>query len=447
MIAADSYDLSVIGGGISGSLVVIKLLQSLEISKANQTSPKRIVIFDRMGDFGAGIPYGEKSSEPGFLLIDTVAKSTPPEFQTWLKAKRNELIAELQAQTDTAVKTWLSENRAALSEGKIDELFVPRRLFGKYITDLLFKQIRQASDAGLASIKLVHDEVVDLKPLDTRGFIVSTQTETFFADTTVVAVGNIPRAAHSELSVTDGYIHDLWEQGYSTIDLAINKISARLGRPLDLVISGSGATAGEVVYYLAHAPKLLPALRSIQVVSRSGYLAGGGAGSATNMTEPPKAYAVARPAAREYTSAASRLTKTGLLSSLLAKIEPTPKRTEDGRLALPTDADNKCKVFADIIVNCMGSGILRKTRSPLLSAMCLPERGFRINHLGVGFKTSDGAAHPNGCFVIGPLQNLEAVETHVESIHGVYRATAELNELLCKRLEIHRPMRSKGTPA
>jgi hypothetical protein len=87
----------------------------------------------------------------------------------------------------------------------------------------------------------------------------------------------------------------------------------------------------------------------------------------------------------------------------------------------------------------MGSGELDSTSSPLLAGMSRSERRFRINHLGIGFQLRAGSAESadaEGCFVIGPMQNEEEIHTHVESIHGVYRAANSLVPRLHARFQM-----------
>lgn len=430
-------DLAIVGGGLSGSLVVIQLLERLRQRGGSGADPARLVVFDRLGAFGGGIPYGDLHAQPGFLLIEPAAESTAPEFQEWLIRNRELLLGQLSASEDTALNAWVRENGAQFSRGHIDDLFIPRRVFGQFIRTRLRAEMDAAAAERTADIELLHEEVLSLEICAGGGFQLLTAHSIAHAATTVLAVGCVPRAACADLSVTDGYVHDVWDQGYAGVNAAIDARAQESGRLLDLLIVGSGASAGEVVYYLKHSPQLLAKLRSIRVVSRSGYLAGGGAGAAAGHLPPPDSWALKRRSAREYTAAARALADSGLLSSVAAIISPPPHRTADKRLELRSACGPGAPLLADVVINCMGTGELDTTSSPLLAAMSRANPGFRINPLGIGFQLREGSAETAdaaGCFVIGPLQNEEEIHTHVESIHCVYRSATSLVPRLCARL-------------
>ena len=441
-------DLAIVGGGLSGSLVVIQLLERLRERGSSGSAPARLVLFDRLGAFGGGIPYGELHAQPGFLLIEPAAESTSSEFQDWLIQNREILLAQLCASEDTALKAWVQENGAQFARGHIGDLFIPRRLFGQFIRTRLRTVTHAAAAERLAEIELLHEEVLSLEVCTNGGFRLLTASSIAHAATAVLAVGCVPRAACAALSVTDGYVHDVWDQGYAGVNAAISARAQESGRLLDLLIMGSGASAGELVYFLKHSPRLLAKLRSIRVVSRSGYLAGGGAGAAPGHPLLADAWALKRRSAREYTAAARALAQSGLLSPVAAIISAPPRLTADKRLELLPASGTGAPLLADVVINCMGTGELDTTSSPLLAAMSRTNPGFRINRLGIGFQLREGSAETadaEGCFVIGPLQNEEEIQTHVESIHGVYRSANSLVPRLCARLNI--AMTSTGATA
>jgi uncharacterized NAD(P)/FAD-binding protein YdhS len=431
-----NFDLAIIGGGLSGSLLTVDLL-----GRPVGNRPLRIFNCDRDGAFGRGVPYGERHAQPGFLLIESVAQSTPREFQQWL-AQHAARLARMAADCeDAALRAWAADNFPAISAAKFDGLFVPRRWFGQFMHERHTAAIARAADSGAAAVTLVHGECVDLQPAQDTFVVTLKDGNTIRAKLVVLAIGNIPRPALASPGLEEGYLHDIWKQGYDAVMRVLADRFAALRRPLDVKLIGSGATAGEVVYFLAHRPQLLELIRSLEVVSRSGYLAGGGA----QLGEPAReirADAAARPAAREYVEASRRLAQAGVLSSNPLEIGDAPRRLENGRLALmdksrPGEAARE----ADVIVNCSGSGDIDVTSSPLLRNMLASGLCFRPNRLNAGFEMRSRfeTAHAPGCFVLGPLLNQEAVETHVESILGVWRAVDGLAPALHARLMLLSP--------
>lgn len=424
-----TWDLAIIGCGLSGSRLLINLLEEIEKTGKN-VEPKHIIVFDSSGDFGTGFPYAKNSCEAGFLLIDTVAKSTPAEFKDWLIEQREDLLAYMEADSDPALKAWLSNNSQAFAAGKVDNLFIPRRLFGKFHETKFQNVIKRSQSQSGIQLSFQHKEVLELLPQAQTGFRLRTSDAEYLVHNTVLAPGCIPRK--NVTFAPRSYIHDLWQGGYQVLDKMIDSRQQQFQRNLDVLLLGSGATAGEVIYYLRHSPRL-SALRSLRVLSRSGYLAGGGAGLAENSEYAPE-HSRARPAAREYILASKELHSNGLLSSLAMAFEPLPTLQTDERLRVTNLAGDK-NITADIVVNCTGSGELSNTRSPLLDKL-FRNSEFHVNHLDIGFELRDGSAHPNGCYILGPLQNLEDVDSHVESIHGVYRAAAGMSQTLLKQWQL-----------
>lgn len=429
----DIHDLAIVGAGLSGSLLTVRILEGL----ASRAERLRILNCDRDGAFGRGVPYGERHTQPGFLLIEPVAKSTPPEFQQWLLAHRGALARQARESTDTALRLWAAQSADALEGGRMDDLYVPRRWFGRFAQEMHATALERARAAGTAEVALLPDECVDVRA-EGDGFELRFRfAPPARAGLVVIAAGNIPRAVPAGApGLADGYLHDLWQQGYAGLAGMLTRRFQGLDRPLDAVLLGSGATAGEVVYFLAHQPALLQCLRSLQVVSRSGYLAGGGAQRDSDRREI-RADAAARPAAREYVAASRRLAHDGLLATRALDVSPVPRARDDGRLDLVDRTSGEPVIHADVIVNCSGSGDIDATASQLLNNLLAPGRPFRPNRLKAGFELRPGTyetAHVDGCFIIGPLLNEEAIETHVESIHGVYRAVDRLAPVLLERL-------------
>lgn len=429
-----NYDLAIIGGGLSGSLLTIQILERW---REHRGRALRIFNCDRDGAFGRGVPYGERHTRPGFLLIETVAKSTPATFQQWLHANHAELVRSARESDDAALRAWAEANDAALAQARFDELYVPRRWFGQFTRERHAQALASAQADGVADVTLVHRECIDVRPRPAEFELAFANATGVRARLVVLAAGNIPRVAVARPGLAEGYLHDLWQQGYDALEELVARGCATLHRPVDLVLVGSGATAGEVVYFLAHQPALLERIRSIRVVSRSGYLAGGGAQLAPPVRQI-RADAAARPAAREYVEASRQLALRGLLSSVALDVEPVPRVLDTGRLALEEkSAAGTHALESDLVVNCSGSGDIDATASPLLENMLAPGQPFRANRLNAGFELRPGTyetAHVDGCFVIGPLLNEEAIETHVESIHGVYRAVDRLAPALHARL-------------
>src|SRR5215831_12867076 len=95
------HDLLVVGAGLSGSLLTVRLVESLLVDPASEAL--QIVLLDRDGIFGGGVPYGDRHTLPHLLLLEPAVTSTPPEFQQWLLGRRDQVLAELGASPEAVL--------------------------------------------------------------------------------------------------------------------------------------------------------------------------------------------------------------------------------------------------------------------------------------------------------------------------------------------------------
>lgn len=434
MMNLNHADVVIAGGGLSGSRVVIQILNRLlEAGKEAGEKPIEILIIDRVGEFGRGIPYG-KQSPSGFLLIEPAAQSTPKPFRDWLSLHHKELIHEGVHHEDRLLQAWVFRYKEQLENGQVDELYVPRKLFGFYVERLLRQTVQLAEERNLAKVGFITGEVTDVEP-EGSGFTVRLADESsFHSRAFVLATGCIPRSNSCGLGVDEGYIHDLYEDAYAGLEQAVAKRAKASGRKLDILIAGSNASAIEAIYFLSNRAELLSAVRSINVVSSSGYLPGG-------VFEGEEDEALTsggqRPSAREYIEIAARFVAEGLVTATQAKIVHIDSRA-DRRLYIEADGlEGKIELTADIVVNCTGAGRVNRTESPLISNLRARENHFKTNASLRGFQLRPNSYELEGAdngFVIGPLLNQDALETHVESILAVYRVAEELGNVLYQRL-------------
>jgi uncharacterized NAD(P)/FAD-binding protein YdhS len=238
-----------------------------------------------------------------------------------------------------------------------------------------------------------------------------------------------PRPQITDLTIEEGYLHDIWSVGYRAVEQLINLRYANLQRQLNVIVMGSAATAGDLIYFLKHRTDLLSKIKSILSISRKGYFAGVAPGSVETVRPD-------RPAAKEYRIAAHQLVEMGILTVIAAVTQTAPVKTSANHLALST-VDGDQQFEADVIINCNGMGLINTTNAPLIKNITQADRLFKRNVFCTGFELAEGTTEVEAvknCFVIGPMLNRVEIETHVESIHGVYRAVGELAPILYERL-------------
>ena len=157
---------AIIGGGFCGTLTAVNLARL-------STDTLRVILVNDQYPLGRGIAYGTLRPEH---LLNVVARNMsafpdlPSHFVDWLR------------------------NRADFAEiplADLREQFVPRRVYGDYLQDLLFWQAQPLAGPGRVQIHLIDDEVLDVAPAGRGAQLVLKGGDTLQADRVVLATGNL----------------------------------------------------------------------------------------------------------------------------------------------------------------------------------------------------------------------------------------------------------------
>jgi uncharacterized NAD(P)/FAD-binding protein YdhS len=252
------WDVLVVGGGASGTLLAVQLLR-------HASGPLRVALLERSGRPGPGLAYST-SSLAHLLNVPAGRMSAWPEdpehFLRWMRR----LVPETTACD-----------------------FVPRLRYGQYLRAVLRTAQRHA-EPGVV-LELLKGEAVGLSPLEDGLQVELADGSRLDARRVVLAVGN---AQPAELAVRDGglfasprYVRSPWSPG------ALEGIA-----PQDSVLLvGTGLTMVDTVLSLAerHHEGRIHALSRhglLPHVHRSG--AGGGAPPTARHTTPPRARSLLR---------------------------------------------------------------------------------------------------------------------------------------------------------
>jgi uncharacterized NAD(P)/FAD-binding protein YdhS len=155
-VTAAAYDVAIVGGGASGTLVAIQLLRR----RANE----RLLLLDRSGDFARGIAY--RTEEPTHLLNVTAARMSA------LPDDEGHFLA------------WLQRRQPASEP----ETYARRTLYGHYLAELLSAEERAASPRTV--LDRLRAEVRGAAELS-RGWRLRLDTgDDIVARHTVLALGN-----------------------------------------------------------------------------------------------------------------------------------------------------------------------------------------------------------------------------------------------------------------
>ena len=169
----DQADLTFVGGGVSCVAVLEELVaRSLAEPRIWQGGaatgrPLRVLIVDRGGEFGGGVPYG-RSVPPGCLCNDPVLMQHPAEFAAWLHEHRERWLRRLRAGRDPVVRRWLAFNTECLAGAQyapsdFDALFVPRLIYGDFVREKLNVALTTANASRALEVVLVRGRAIGIK--------------------------------------------------------------------------------------------------------------------------------------------------------------------------------------------------------------------------------------------------------------------------------------------
>lgn len=277
-----SFDVAIIGSGVSCAYTLIHLIERLETTAP--ASPVRLLVLEKTGDFWKGIPYGPQSGRHSLMITATREFLPEPErarFLDWLKSRGGKVFNPLARKDRNLSAKWLKANAPAIQKEGLEGAFIPRFVFGLYLADRLTQLLRGATRSGLIEHALVTAEVTDIKREGGKYRIMTTgdkgATTEFQASQVVLAIGSPPncslnRRQSEDIPADVCYVDNLYDP---SLDRSLERIQKsvaagkKVGRDQVLVI-GSNAAAIETLYSLVNAATPSHAVGRFIVVSPSG---------------------------------------------------------------------------------------------------------------------------------------------------------------------------------
>lgn len=179
------HTVAIVGAGFTGTMVAVNLLRAA-------TEPMRILLVERSGRFTAGVAYGTRSDAH---LLNVPAGR--------MSAFSNDGEHFLR---------WARARDAAVTGGS----FVPRRLYGKYLAELL--DDAEADAPATTSLVRLASEARALERLAGGGVRLSlADGRSVTADRVVLSIGNYepanPPADDGGFYASDDYARDPWAPG------------------------------------------------------------------------------------------------------------------------------------------------------------------------------------------------------------------------------------------
>lgn len=220
--------IAIIGGGFSGVLVAIHLLQKA-------TQPLLIKLIECQSELGRGVAYYDQLLKCHLLNVPAGKMGAFPDLP-------GDFLA------------WLHQH--GYSEATATS-FMPRRTYGDYIQDILQTALIKAAPG--VRLEYINDQAVQLTTRPDQVNILLKQGHQIYAEKVVLALGNFPPGVPALITQMMDY------EKYLVSGWSVSAI-AKLPTTDNLLIVGSGLTMVDVVVGLAE--KNFPG--KIHVVSRHG---------------------------------------------------------------------------------------------------------------------------------------------------------------------------------
>ncbi|QIK68188.1 hypothetical protein G7072_19255 [Nocardioides sp. HDW12B] len=205
--APEAVRVAVVGGGASGVITALHLLRA-----ATPEQPVEVCLVDREARLGPGLAY--RHDHPRHTLnnyagrLSAVAED-PDHLVRWCRAAGYDVDP-----TD----------------------FLPRTLYGDYLTDL----VENAPVPTGSALGRVRGTVRDVLREDDGVHVHLTGGWSVVADAVVLALGNPPPARLMKYAAHAGYLPDPW----------VPDLAEQVGEPAEVLLVGSGLTALDVVSVL-----------------------------------------------------------------------------------------------------------------------------------------------------------------------------------------------------
>ena len=256
------YDVALVGGGVSGLSVLVRLAQHATLRPGSH-----VAFVDAHGETGGGAAYA-RDVHPALLLNDHVTKidRTGIGFGAWLVENAAAVLDDLRRHDDDRVRQWLCWYGSRLARGDVAELYLPRTVFGTFAR-LRFEQARRHLVEQDVTVDVLTAVLHDLTREPGGWRLDLGSAHVLDARSVVLGVGG-PVAAPA-------ITHDRYVVGSPGLDLAAVERAVTQAGGGDVLLLGSAASAVEIVYCLEGHPGLRSAFRQVVAISPSGRLPDG----------------------------------------------------------------------------------------------------------------------------------------------------------------------------
>jgi len=260
-----NYDIVFVGSGLSSSATLYHILSGLR----EQKIPGRLIniaVIEKNQEFWTGIPYGKRSSLQSLTINpvkDFLTEAETAGFFTWLKDLEADNYPGIANAERGIIGAWTRKNGGKLEGAARYDLYIPRFLYGLYLSQKMEKVIASAKADNIAHVELVCGEAVDIQQIsgasrymidieaDGRNFEIACKI-------LVLSTGSLgTRKITNGLAGPHLCINDIYEP---SLTVNFKKITDQLlaikPAKRNVLIIGSNASASEIVHLLAAADQV-----------------------------------------------------------------------------------------------------------------------------------------------------------------------------------------------
>jgi uncharacterized NAD(P)/FAD-binding protein YdhS len=247
----DPADVVIIGAGVAGTSTLLRLLEAHRLAGNPHL---RVVLIERSPDLYAGLPYGTRSGSASLIvtpLRDFLPDGLRADFIDWLEARSARILSADPSLGISA--SWVEDHAAEIRSGRWEDLFIPRRLFGLFLGDLVPAEIERTPGAEVATIR---GEARSVSTANGRSVIeVATSSGTTEISTraVVLALGSPPKQHLPRSIHQSGVGHFVEDTHTDTMDDLISDLRRHVralpeGASRDALIVGANADALELLH-------------------------------------------------------------------------------------------------------------------------------------------------------------------------------------------------------
>ncbi len=274
-------DITFVGSGIATTFTLLPMLESV-IKHGSEQGLVRIAVIEKNTEWFTGLAYGPKSGESA-LLITSLADflqegELRQEFISWLIHNSKALIEDLRNDGGSLSLNWIRTHKDDIEAGDWEDIYIPRRFFGKYLKEKVNKLIDKAKANDQIELFFIQDEVSAIDKSGNGYSLHFNSGRTALRSEKVVLSVGIPPSKEYWTSGEEQKLNDqvcLIADPYNpglTENLEKIRNYVNKGESGNVLIIGANASAMEMIYKLNDEPEIRPKLGDFLIISPKGEL-------------------------------------------------------------------------------------------------------------------------------------------------------------------------------